>query len=195
MSEELVFGDRFKEAILLENWSWVREKSSDWRIVDGELHICTRPGSLMEDSNNAENLLIRPLSETVKGIATRVSCEPVVPYEQAGLLWYYDDDNYIKLVKELVGDELAVVLVREENVKASVLGKIPLSNSTDAIELRLFIADGVITGQFRISADTEWVTVAQCAGYPLQGLHAGLFTHGGMNDTDRWVRFSGFMLS
>jgi regulation of enolase protein 1 (concanavalin A-like superfamily) len=193
MSEKIIFGERFEEAILLENWSWVREQSSDWRIEDGELYIRARPGSLMGDSNNAENLLIRPLLNTVNGIATQVSYEPLVPYEQAGLLWYYDDDNYIKLVKELVGQELAVVLVREENIKASVLGKIPLS-STDAVELRLFIADEVITGQFRISSDTEWITVAQCATYPLQGLHAGLFTHGGVNDADRWVRFSGFML-
>jgi regulation of enolase protein 1 (concanavalin A-like superfamily) len=193
MNEELVFGDKFEAAVLLENWSWVREQSSDWRIVDGELHIRTRSGSLMGDSNNAENLLIRPLSSMVNGIAIRVSCKPAAPYEQAGLLWYYDDDNYIKLVKELVGDELAIVIVREEKMIASVIGNIPLS-SPGAVDLRLSIADGLITGQFRISSYTEWITVAQCAAYPLQGLHAGLFTHGGVNNAERWVRFSGFNL-
>jgi hypothetical protein len=192
MSENLVFEDRFNEGTLIENWSWVREMSTNWRIAEGELQICTRPGSLMEDSNNAENLLIRPLSKTINGFSTSVSCELAVPYEQAGLLWYYDDDNYIKLVKELVGEELAVVLVREENAKAIVLGKIALSSSKDPIELRFFIVDEVIIGQFRVSPNTDWIIVAQCAGYRLQGLHAGLFTHGGVLDADRWVRFSVF---
>jgi regulation of enolase protein 1 (concanavalin A-like superfamily) len=192
MSEKIELGDRFENVKLLENWSWVRERSVNWRIAEGELQIRTRPGSLMEDSNNAENLLIRPLSNTFNGFSAIVSCELAVPYEQAGLLWYYDDDNYIKLVKELVGEELAVVLVREEDAKASVLGKIALSSSTDAVELQFFIVDEVITGQFRISSAAGWITVAQCAAYPQQGLHAGLFTHGGEADADRWVRFSSF---
>ncbi|QGQ99250.1 DUF1349 domain-containing protein [Paenibacillus psychroresistens] len=194
MNENVLFEDRFNEATLMDNWSWVREMGINWRIAGDELQILTRPGSLMEDSNNAENVLIRPLSNTAKGFSASVSCEPAAPYEQAGLLWYYDDDNYIKLVKELVGEELAVVVVREENAKASLLGKIALSSVTDPIELRFFVVDEVITGQYRLSPDTDWTIVAQCPGYRLQELQAGLFTHGGVMDVDRWVRFSGFKL-
>ena len=33
---------------------------------------------------------------------------------QAGIIWYYDDDNYVKLVKERIGPRMTIVLAREE---------------------------------------------------------------------------------
>ncbi len=181
----------FDQATLAENWVWVREQNKDWRIVDGEIHICTRPGSIMGDSNNAENLLSRALYDKSNGFSVHVSCELLAPYEQAGLLWYYDDDNYIKLVKELVGEGLSIVMVREEQGIASVLGVIPF-NGSESVKLRLLKEDTVVTGQFKMSAETGWITAAQCETYTLPGLHAGLFTHGGVNDAERWARFTDF---
>ena len=42
-NEQIIFEDNFDEQ-LDEGWSWLREDSDDWRLRDGGLEICVRPG-------------------------------------------------------------------------------------------------------------------------------------------------------
>lgn len=101
--------------------------NKDWRLRDGELQICTRPGSIMRDSNDAHNLLLRAMPVSATAIQTLLLCEPKAPYEQAGLLWYYDDDNFIKLVIELIDEKQYIVFVREEDAAPTLIGKAPIN--------------------------------------------------------------------
>src|SRR5438477_6783445 len=96
-----LFQDSFKEK-LAPGWSWLREHKADWRLKDGALQIHATPGNLWEGENGAHNLLLRAPPDGVKSFAAEVTVShtPVTFGEQAGLLWYRDDDNYVKLVKE-----------------------------------------------------------------------------------------------
>ena len=46
-----------------------------------------------------------------------VDIEPTNAYENAGLIWYYDDDNYVIMVKEKIGKDILMQLVAEQDGK------------------------------------------------------------------------------
>jgi hypothetical protein len=63
------------------------------------------PTPIVHATNNASNILIRSPGTWTRSLTTQlvISATPRVRGEQAGLIWYIDDDNYIKLVKETTG--------------------------------------------------------------------------------------------
>lgn len=183
------FTESFSEGVLQTGWSWVRERSEYWRVENGSLQICVRPGTIWGEKNNAQNVLIRPLEEEAS-IQVRVSCDLSIAYEQAGLLYYVNDDNYIKLVKERVGEELAVVFGREENAQSNVKNKAAIRSHT--VELQMLLSDNTITAQYREELDGRWVTLGQSKAFQGEEIYAGLFSHGGTAEQDNWVCYSGF---
>ena len=46
-----------------------------------------------------------------------VESEPTNMYENSGLIWYYDDDNYTILTKEKIGADILVHLFSERDGK------------------------------------------------------------------------------
>jgi regulation of enolase protein 1 (concanavalin A-like superfamily) len=84
------------------SWIWVHEQPEALKVFDGVLSMQTLPGTLWGEANNAHNFLLRSVEEMPNGLISRVivTSHPRLVGEQAGLIWYLDDDNYIKLVKE-----------------------------------------------------------------------------------------------
>lgn len=81
-------------------WQWVRENKSHYSFakVPGALTISTEPGDVSEGSNDARNILLQNANNdwTIETRLTgsRVPSQP----ENAGLLAYQDDDNFVKLM-------------------------------------------------------------------------------------------------
>lgn len=177
-----------------QDWTWVHEDPAAWRITDGILEMRTLPGSLWGDSNNAHNFLLRSVENFEAGLVTRVKVvnAPQLMGEQAGLIWYHDDDNYIKLVKESLEGVEWIVLAREESGQAELINKSRIS--VESAELQLVLQDGKVLGQYRASPEDDWQNVGEC---PLVGVAApnvGLFTHGGPADVERWVALKDFSI-
>ena len=169
----------FEENFITElekGWTWVHEEPTAWMISDGNLKLRTLPGTLWGDLNNAHNFLLRSVENFEAGLVTRVKVTnaPQLMGEQAGLIWYHDDDNYIKLVKESLEGVQWIVLAREEGGQAVLIDKTRISVET--AELRLVLQDGKVLGQFRNSPEDDWQQVGEC---PLVGEvvpKIGLFT-------------------
>lgn len=170
-----------------EGWVWIRERPEDRKEEVGELWVRPRPGSIWGPDNAATNVAIKPLGSEEGVIEATVSCDMVKAYEQAGIMYYCDDDNYIKLVKELVGKELAVVLGREEHAEPQVVAKAEIS--AHSVELKLEASGGTVTGMYREEGGA-WTTLGSCDGFVRSGAHGGLLIHGGATDKDNWVRYS-----
>jgi hypothetical protein len=99
--EKTLFTDSFVDK-LADGWSWVREDPKGWRLDKSTLEIRTSTGGLWAKENNGGNMSLRGLPEVREGklaVEVLVEIEPTNMYENAGLIWYYDDDNYIILVK------------------------------------------------------------------------------------------------
>ena len=177
-----------------QDWIWVHEEPNAWNVVDGALQLRTLPGTLWGDSNNAHNFLLRSVDDMSNGLATRVAVtnHPHLMGEQAGLIWYLDDDNYIKFVKESLEGLEWIVLAREEGGQPELIAKTRIS--AESAELQLVLLDGVIHGQFRISPEDDWQKVGDCPILKAADPKVGLFTHGGPEKIERWVKLRTFVL-
>ena len=187
----------FEENFVLEldqNWIWVHENPEAWKLEDGVLYLRVLPGTLWGDANNAFNFLLYPVSVSIDGLAIRVTVanQPRLMGEQAGLIWYHDDDNYIKLVKESLDGEEWIVLAREEGGKPELINKTTISS--ESAELQLVLAEGRVRGQFRVSPDDLWHPVGECDLLEAANPKVGLFTHGGSEEIERWAVFRNFSM-
>ena len=144
-------------------WSWVREHREAWRVTDGGLEVRIEPGNMWGPQNNARNVLVRPAPDTTNAeieISVSIENNPTNQYEQADLVWYYDDSNMVKLGEELVDGKLSVVMGREQGDKTRTIAIIPLTSTS--VRLRLTVKGNEIRGEFRPGDASEWRMAGQC---------------------------------
>lgn len=177
---------------ILENcgWTWVREESEAWNCDQDTLRIASLPGTLWEGNNSAKNVAFYSLIECADGICINATVKnnPKRNGEQGGLLLYSDDDNYVKLVKELVNDEHVVVLAKEVQGVGKVLATMKVAS--DIVNLQLQIRDTIVTAQFQDAANERWHDMGSFSGIILQSIRPGLCVHGGDQLELRWTEFS-----
>ena len=108
-TEQIIFRDTF-DGTLDIGWSWLRERPDDWRVQNGGLEICVRPGV----KDTVQNALLRPAPDRSEGVhAIEVTItnhtHPTQQYEQAGITWYHDGEPVFKAVKELIDGDLYII--------------------------------------------------------------------------------------
>src|SRR5213592_1786585 len=153
--DEVLFRDDFKGK-LGEGWSWVREHRAAWRVTARGLEVHVEPGNMWGPANDAKNVLARPAPDAAKSaieVSVNVENHPSGQYEQADLVWYYDDGHMVKLGQELVDGKLSIVMGREENDKTRTIAILPLD--AFSVRLRLVVRDSRIQGQFRTPGADE----------------------------------------
>ncbi|MTK54474.1 glycoside hydrolase family 3 C-terminal domain-containing protein [Paludibacter sp.] len=91
----------FDSNALGKQWHWVRENAAQWSLSKkaGSLTITSGKGDITEASNNAENILLQS-ANTDWTIETKLVCsrKPSGFSQNAGLVAYQDDNNFVKLV-------------------------------------------------------------------------------------------------
>ena len=93
-------GDEFNGNTLGNQWQWIREDPMTNSLSEksGSLTITSQPGDVSERTNNAKNILLQSTNNDwtieTKLTASRVPSQP----ENAGILVYQDDDNFVKLM-------------------------------------------------------------------------------------------------
>ena len=191
--EAVLFEDRF-DGKLADGWAWVREDKNDWRMKEGAgLQIRATPGNLWEAENTARNLLLRPPPRDAKEFVAEVTVShaPETFGEQAGLFWYRDDDNYVKLTKEFYDGKVWVVLAAETGGKAQYKeAPCPAETAT----LRLTVAEDTVEGQFRPDGAKEWTIVGALPFKAADGTRVGVNAHHAPADSARWATFTRFRI-
>lgn len=93
------FSDEFDQDALDSGWSWVRESPANWRLGSDALTIWTETGALNGPSyNNVHNLLLQTLGDVDEFMMdTELRFAPYWTLRNAGLLYYIDDDTYIRV--------------------------------------------------------------------------------------------------
>ena len=173
-----------------KGWSFVREDKADWRLKDGKLQLLAQPSNIWGKRNNkTENFLLRALP----GPASTVDFNPRKEYEQAGLMLYLDDDNYIKFDRELYGGQ-SCTLVLESKARPKVVKKIPFREGP--MRLRLEITDGKVKAMVKAPGAKDWTAHGDTT---LPGgsdqVKVGLFALLGDAKKPRWASFSDFVLT
>lgn len=188
----ILLKDSFTEPPV-EPWHWIRENPQAHRSTPQGLEIMLEPGGLMGAGRDARNILIRPLPENTKAISVKVDANHESQYEQAGLILYRGDDDYIKLVKEYVDGVTWIVMVPEVEAKTLTVVKVPCP-APDAWICLQFDDDGRVRGLCWGQDNTP--IVVSMTEFPLSPAPSiGVFTQSGQPNADRWARFSDFTIS
>jgi regulation of enolase protein 1 (concanavalin A-like superfamily) len=191
---EELFGDDFKGR-LAEGWSWIREDRSGWRTTERGLEVRVQPGNMWGPANSATNVLVRPLpspTNSVVELSVTIENRPTEQYEQADLVWYYDDSHMVKLGQELVDGKLCIVMGREEKDKTSTMAIIPIQ--APVVRVRFIASGNSIRGDYRLGEEKEWRAAGECS-LPVNGSpKASLQAYQGPKTVERWVRFTDFRI-
>ena len=92
--------DEFENGQLGKQWEWVRENKANYNLTSsqGALTITSEKGDISEGTNNASNLLLQSANNDwaidVKLVCSRAPSQP----ENAGVVAYQDDNNFVKLM-------------------------------------------------------------------------------------------------
>jgi len=169
-------------------WSWVRNDPSGESESGGALNIQAQTGDLNAGTNTAKNLLLQPaLGDWAAETKLTLSVTPHTATQQAGLIAYQDDDNYLKLDWEFTGGSAQLVETSEDfsftpnapetNAFPTVLKSIPTAGIVSGTTLWLKLVKSGSRYQTYYSADgTSWTPFYE-VGASLSNVKAGLFSY------------------
>lgn len=188
-----VFGDTF-DGKLADGWRWVHEVRDGWRVDHEGLWIRALPGTLWGKKNDGRNQLLRLGPAGDASVSVTLVMNPTDPprWEQAGLLWYYGDDDFIKLVKELEHGVWNIVMGREQGGRTQVLCVTPIEDGP--VRLQLVREGQKIIGRYRIGGG-EWKVAAESTMPAAGPGEVGLKSQRGPKDAEHWNRFNAFQIT
>lgn len=183
-------------------WQWIRENPEAWRIVEnGGMEIMVEPGGLMGEGKDAKNILVQPWPTGATTASVVVTANHQAQYEQAGLILYRGDDDYVKLVVEMVDGTPSIVLVTEVDARPVVAGKIPCPGLDAGIckcTLVLNWNDGLVEAMaYSVDAHDSGAGMGMMpvgnGEFPTEAeSRIGVFSQGGEPGANRWVKFEDF---
>ncbi|GEM_PF-1178831 len=157
------FNDEFDGQALESGWEWVRENPPHWTVSAGELRIQTERGALNGTMfNNVSNMLLQPLNyQDDFMMDTELRFEPEWLFQNAGLVYYIDDDNYIRVSRGIHDARNSIWLEWETGGEPhfKYLGTpLPIYEPDLVYRLRLIRRDGnVFTAAYRLQVNGgEW---------------------------------------
>ena len=90
------FRDDFNGVDLAPSWTVLR-RDQTLTVGNGLVSIPTQAGDLYQTANTAKNIVLRPAPTGNFTIAAKINHKGLVQYQQAGIIVYGTDDNYVKL--------------------------------------------------------------------------------------------------
>lgn len=186
---------------LKDGWTWLRDQADSRKHEKDGLHLKVRPGTLWEKANSARNVLLRglpsPGTDGPIAVEARVSSDPKQTAEQAGVLLYLDDDNYVKLVRENLEQTVKIVFAVEVGGQGTPLAV--RADAAPAHTLRLTWSGAQIAAEMKVDGAKKWTSLGYTENpFPFEHatkVRAGLAAHGGPKDAERWAVFKDFRLS
>lgn len=191
MAVELLYANDFTEE-LESTWEIIREVPDAYCVKDNALTIHTLPGTLWMAANNAHNIFLRPVMPEKEGLTMQITVTnaPKEQGEQAGLTWFVDEDNYVKLIKENLGGEVFIVMAREEAGEAGLVEKYPFAGPTAMI--RMTLCEGKVVGQ--VFVGNAWETIGTCDPVPGGKVQPGVYSHGGPEGEKHLAKLENYRL-
>ncbi len=182
----------FRDA-LDEDWTWVRENPQGWRLTESGLEILVEPGTMWSKTGDAKNVLLRKLPADWKS-GVNVTCElwhsPKKRWEQANLVWYFDDGHMVKLGLEIEHGVPNIVMGRKERNQGKTLAIIPYAHPD--VQLRFTVKGQKLVGFFRKPGAETWTQAAETnlPTLPVESTaYISLQCYGGEAESNRWAHF------
>jgi len=177
--DPLIFKDDFND-MLDSSWEWGKENKKLWNLTNhpGWLEITVGSGSVF-----SKNLLQRPIPEVDFELETRIIFEPVKNYQIAGLIIFYNANNYILFGRayaaHLVGDGFYMDYVKSGKFTGGNFAT--AAPGTDTIYLRLS-RRGNLYDSYYSEDGIHWEKVGQHTS-DMQAKYVGLAAGQSTKDT------------
>lgn len=169
--------DQFMSTTLNENWYWPRPYGS-WNLYNhlGFLRIATDGQDLWGAGGHPNSIVLRSVPGGDWTATTRLQFSPSTDYQQAGIILYGDDDNYVKLVfgHDTAMGGTAVEFTNESGASPWQLPKVGVN--TPAIFLRLVKSGSTYLGYYSLD-NASWAYVGQFPSGP-NSARIGLIAQG-----------------
>lgn len=177
----------------IDNWHIQNENPSHWSFHNSVLTMQVQEGNIFgAGSPDVDNLFILPLSKPNYSAEVTISLNPSLPFEQAGLGIYWNENNYIKISKEMFQGEHSLVFVVEQNGQPNIKERLLFNGETVSVKLQKM--DELIKAYFRPNNETTWQNISSAK--VLKGNEKGLmlYTFSGSSTKPNFAKFSGFQL-
>ncbi len=200
VADDTLFEETF-DGPMTAGWQWVHPAPADHLVEDGRLGLLLSPGGVFEDDRRGRNFLLRDLPRDLDRetgdilVSVDVSHAPEGLYENAGLILYEDDDNYIVVTKESYPgyDPIRrVQIVVERDGHASISHHAPYDDAEVSMALR--IGAGAVEGLYR-SGDEEWISLGKVSMLSGARPRIGIKASYGVDGVRRWAWFDNFRVA
>ena len=193
--------DEFNGTDVGPQWTWIRQNPANEQVSGGSLQITPETGDLAGTTNTARNILVQPaLGNWTIDSKLTFSSPPHANTQQAGIIAYQDDDNYLKLDWEFSSGAARLSETTEDSLSGSpvtqVLTTIPTTGllTGDTLWLRM-VKDGPRYTTYYSTDGMTFVPIHE-VGASLANAQAGLFAFNGAGTTaDLQVAFDYFHIS
>ncbi|MEZ9629731.1 DUF1349 domain-containing protein [Vibrio breoganii] len=158
----------------LQQWQCPNPNQSPWVIEDNALKVQVAEGNMWGVGGKAKNnLFLKSIDSSEYAVQATLNLVPSRAYEQAGIGIYWDDDNYIKISKEMFNGRLSLVFATECNGNPRVNAL--LDYSGDDVTLRLEKSQTGVTATFSIDGGIHWQLIGTTE--LLEGQEQGLMMY------------------
>ncbi len=194
--EKVLFEENFTDT-LGRDWSWLREIPGHWKIDKERKELLIRP---VWSEGNLKNLLLRTVPDIKDGpiaVEVHLNLVPSGDYEYAGLIWYFDDKNFVAIRKgPHGGDGTILSLVRRKEGKGDGPPSAPKNvvYNDPSIDLRMVVAGAKVTGWYRASSTDKWQSLGEVEMPSSGAAKVGFRTGNGDGPKPSWARFSKFRI-
>jgi len=158
--------DEFNASSVGNQWKWLRENPATKSLSKnaGSLTVTSEVGDVSEGSNNAKNILLQSANNDwtidTKLVCSRVPSQP----ENAGILVYENDDNFVKLMFRAV-----TKTTQQRGVQSGTLDLVIEENGI-AKSMASFNLKTEITGNNALFLKLEKTGSIYTASYSLDGV-------------------------
>jgi beta-xylosidase len=168
--------DDFNSPLLDSRWSWVREDLTHWSLTSSpnNLRIISQAGNLFgtgAGTNDQKNILLTNAGTSDFQVTTKVSFNPTQSFQNAALMVYQDDDNYISLERVYAFGNGSEFILEQGGVPTFTVS----ANTATTIYLRIIKRGDTYSGLSSFDGAT-WNTIRQFNAMfssPKIGLGAG----------------------
>lgn len=196
--DKWLFEDKFAAAPG-KGYAWIRADAAASKVEKGALLLKSLPGTIWEKTATQKNLLVRELpawkpEEGSIAAEVTVANAPAVDDEQAGLMLYLDDDNYLKLCRERVKGKMQIVFARERGGVA--VCPVERDDAAASHRLRIRWEGQRVSAEILPAGAPKWISAGYCESpFPKpEGVKVALYACGGKAEAPGWAQFTDFRI-
>jgi beta-glucosidase len=177
-------GDSFNGSDVGPQWTWIRQDPANEHVAGGSLTITPETGDLAGTTNTARNILVQPaLGDWIMQTKLTLNSAPHAATQQAGVIAYQDDDNYLKFDWEFSSGAARLSETTEDSLSGApvtqVLTTLPTAGlvNGDTVWLRM-VKNGPRYTTYYSTDGTNFVQLYN-VGASLSDVKVGLFSFNG----------------